>query len=471
MKTGQKFAFLFLIALIVPTMPVAALAQNGDQSFWLPIDSRSTPEAAQVARNKEYISVKLHAVFAYYKSSFLENIKQLIVASDIATSGQNALVEGTMVNKNWQKLESTGDFIGINDLLAALTPTTPTSIRLKISFRGIGSDKFKPIFDILSSPDLKTALTLSDATVGRIGGVSSIVQKLLASPYTSDNPRQILDVEQQFVLYPEGAPVKIDALKEGFLVVVSTRGRNTQDLTLLQSLDKDSLRLSPVTQQGLQYKSAQDGAWKSFDQFSYAIFSVTKFRLRGEDQTSAWFNKYQQAFQAADKISDNPTSGGADNIKTEAMGLWREGNALLSADPNYIQDERDSIQSLKVKQIRDRLSAAATRLDPAVRNTLLTFEAKDIRNNFAEIADNYSTLLEQSAGELTITTNKAAQVALADQSNPSLKRTTQANDQGLASFKSVMPGKYVVTVTNPGFGVRSASIDVYPGEKKAIAVM
>jgi len=52
---------------------------------------------------------------------------------------------------------------------------------LSVGFRGVGEDKFKKIFDLLSGPALKTPLNLADATLGKISGITTIVQGFLAT--------------------------------------------------------------------------------------------------------------------------------------------------------------------------------------------------------------------------------------------------------------------------------------------------
>src|SRR5689334_2857595 len=90
---------------------------------------------------------------------------------------------------------------GFNDLLAVKYPALMDSLTIKIGFRGIGEDRFKKIFDVLSKDEVKTAIGLNPATAATVGTVTSIAQGLLSTPYTSDNPKQILDVSQGFVVY------------------------------------------------------------------------------------------------------------------------------------------------------------------------------------------------------------------------------------------------------------------------------
>lgn len=460
-----------LVMLLAFASPVTVVAQGsgpaGDITFWIPFKAGVSQKDAQVSRNKEYVSIKLHSVFAYYKSGFLENIKQLIVASDIAFEREGKLVEGTMVNKSWQKLDSSGDFIALNDHLAVLAPATPPSVRLKISFRGVGEDKFKKVFDVLSSADLKTALTLSDATIGKVGAFTSIARKFLATPYTSDNQRQILDVEQSFVLYPADAAPMVDALREGYLVVVSARGGKTEDLSRVHQLTQEDIRLSALGQ-GLEFRDT-DNSWKPFTRVSYVIVSVTKTPVRDNDEGSAWFRKYGEAVSAAEKVQD-----GSDAVKAkeEAVGLLREGNALLQVDPNYIEDERRKIRSQAAKQVNEALTRSfATAYGKAPWPSLLKLDAPDIPSNYADIAAEYKRERDGQKGNLVVQAFPEAEVVLIDAHNPTMQLRTTANEQGNAIFPDVRAGQYKLTANMKGLSSFSSGLLVIdPKETKTVSV-
>ncbi len=113
---------------------------QGDVWRWIPFEGKTDAKDAQIVRNTEYISIKLETVYAYYKSGFLENVRQIVVSSQVAFDLGDKKVEGSMVNRTWQKSRNSGDFIPVNDLLAVLSPATPTSIKIKVDFAGIGED-------------------------------------------------------------------------------------------------------------------------------------------------------------------------------------------------------------------------------------------------------------------------------------------------------------------------------------------
>jgi len=361
----RHIIFLFLILLISLIIPFQAQAQSGDISFWLPAQVGID---AQVKRNEEYFSIKLESVFAYYKSGFFENIKNLIVASEFILAESKSTIQSTVVNKTWQKLDKDGDFIGANDHLVVLAPSTASNVQIKVSFRGIAEDKFLILFQALSDPTFKSALSFSPATSATVSAIAPIIQKLLSSPYTSSNPRQILDVSQSYVIYAETDKPKEDSLREGYLVILSSREGKSDDLkkilTLLSS-DPSSVRIHSTTK-CLEYKEGTE--WKQLKSNSYVVLSITKASCRGVDEGSKWFSKYKDAIEFA-----------KENKGKEAVAKWKEGNALLNEDPNYIQSERNKITYKVQNDFENIIIEAQAKLEAkseALKSSKAEIEAK-----------------------------------------------------------------------------------------------
>jgi hypothetical protein len=431
MKTKRASVFVVLFFILAP---VSVAAQSGDVVLWIPVNTGVTKKDAQIPRNKQYVSVKLHSVYAYYKSGFFENIKQLLVKSDISLEQGGRRVEGTMLNASRELPSKTGEFIGLNDHIAVLTPSSPTSVSLRVGFRGVGEDKFKKIFDVLSGSGLKTPLNLADATIGKINGITSIVQSFLATPYTSGNPKSILDISQSFVLYSDDLEHP-DALREGYLVVVSSREKKGGDLTEILTLQPDQIRLSPLGQQ-LEYKDGE--AWKAVVDNSYVIFSITKTTTRGEDE-SPWLVKYRAAEEASRKVvGGTPINEARDN----ALAIWREGNILIDADQNYIESERKGIRNAHLAEIKNILGG---------ENTAVNLTGPDIPANFAAIAREYKNELAANASSISVTVTDThgvsvsnADVVLRDSEKPAEKVEVKTDQAGRATLGGVQPGEYVL---------------------------
>ncbi len=459
------FMILFLISLIIPSR---LYAQGGDIAFWIPESGLTSESDTQVQRNGDYFSIKIHSVYAYYKSGFFENIKKLIVVSEtsIVEAGKPP-IQSTMINKVWQRLDKSGDFIGVNDHLVVLSPAMASNIQLKVSFRGIGEDRFKMLFEALSEPSFKAALGLSPATSATISAIAPTVQKLVASPYTSNDPRQILDINQSYVVYPEKNVLRRDSLREGFLVIMSSREGKSDELTKILSLGTKDIRLSSLGDIGLEYKEGSD--WKPFRNNSYVILSVTKTPVRGENQYSNWFLKYCDAERIAEEklLSGEPL----DRVKPEVIGLWREGNALLFADSNYIQSEKASIKNKHLKDLQTVLLAMGNQ--PAMAK--VDAKALGVPSNFAELAGKYEAAVKREAAQVTVkaqgSDGKPLQInfSLSGLDSPAQNLIIKStNKAGEAVIKGLPPGKY--KIETQGDSKNSEIFIVDPKDKKSLAI-
>ncbi len=378
---------------LVLALPLSAMGQSGQQGdyvFWVPFKPDTTKQQAQIQRNANYVSIKLHSVYVYYKSGFLENIRSIVISSEVALERNGKLVQGDTVHGTLEKSRSSGDFVGVNAHLAVLAPATPPSVQIQVKYQGIGEDRFRQIFDLLSGSDLKVPLDLSDATLGKVAGITPILRKFLATPYTSAKPKQVLDVSQSFVLYSDALKEYPDALREGFLVVISSRENKSAELTDFLKLPSGSIQIAPLG--GLVYKNAK-GEWQAFSRNSYVILTITETSIRGENQSAAWFHKYIDAEEATTKINEGKP---LEEVKSEAVRLWKEGNLLLAQDENYIQDERDLIRARHLDKIEKKLKSSLQSAGVTQYGAFLKLQEAEMPANYAERAAEYERLLAQS---------------------------------------------------------------------------
>ncbi len=453
----MKWIAVVLSFVAVTASVPFALAQSGDISFWLPPAENKVPAEAQVKRNADYFSVKLHSVYVYYKSGFLENLKKIVVATETCTSGDTKAVQSAMINKTWQKLDKEGDFIGVNDHLVVLSPVTASNIKIKVAFRGIGEDKFQFLFDALSDSTLKTALSLSPATSATISAIAPTIQKLLASPYTAADPRQVLDISQSFVIYSDTTQHRVDSLREGYLVIVSSREKKSDDLSKILGMDPKDIRLSPIGT-GLEYKD--EGVWKQLRHNSYAVLSVTRVSLRGENESSNWFAKYTEAERTAEEkvVEGQP----ANEVQAEVIPLWREGNALLFADQDYIHNERNQIKARHLKNLGDALAAKGN------KSAFLNFDTKalGVPAEYRKIAQQYEKSVVKQAGQVAVRVHDEGGMPL-----PSVKFwITNLDGRGLPTLegltdykgelllKGIPPGRYIVETNRAGLSQSNAFV-------------
>ncbi|MCI0402902.1 MAG: hypothetical protein L0212_05190 [Acidobacteria bacterium] len=451
-----------LVQLVLLLLPPTALGQAGEIWFWLPSRPGVSGQGAQVPRNTKYVSVKLHSVYVYYRSGFFENIKWVLISSELSVEHQAKIIQATFVNRTLQKSKETGDFVGLGDHLAWLSPATPPGVKLRVTFRGVGEDRFKKIFDVLADKDFKMPLSLSDAVVGRVTGLASIVRRFLGTPYTSENPRNILDMSQSFVLYSD-ASYYVDSLREGYMVVFSAQEKKGADLSKVLQSPPDQLRLGPQGQD-LQYMDS-GGAWRSFTGNSYVIFSITQTPVRGADQNSPWFRKYAAAERAAEKIV---TGDSLEKVKKEAWQLWSEGNTLLDADASYIQEERKLISADRWKAIDRALRENLERAGIKATAVLLAPPSPEVPTNFEEMASRYDQMLASLQGRIVLrgfTNVWAPNLKITRADNPRSFWIVTPDVTGTADLRDVFPGDYVIQALagdSPVGEVTSVSVD--PGE-------
>ena len=416
------------------------------------------------------ISIKIEAAHVSYKSGFLENIKQIVVSSNVSFDLGNQKVQALTVNRTWQKTgNKSDDDIAVNDLLAVLSPASPSSISIKMQFSGIGQDRFKEIyFDLLSSADVKTVLNMSPATLAETNLGTSIAQKFLATPYTSNNPKDVLSMSQGFVIYPDRLADRVDSLRQGYLVVISGTENKSADLNNIPAPGSDALRFDSGSHL-LQIKQA-NGSWRAFLGNSYLVLSVTVDSVRGTDENSPWFKK----FADADKTTENLLTGDTlDKVKKDAMALWQEGSTLLSADANYIETERKSIRLRALADVQTDLQKnGAPPSDASLANA-----APGVPANLAEVAKNYEAQLQQAnvngrvAAQVLDSSGKPASNVPITVQNVNTGKTLLATTDavGRAVINSLNSGSYIIRANKPGSSVvQTGSITVQPRMTKQI---
>jgi len=440
--------------------------QSGDTWKWIPFTSNTSAKDAQIVRNAQYVSVKIQAAHVSYRSGFLENIKQIVVTSDVSFDLDGRKVEGSIVNRTWEKSSSSEDDIPVNDLLADLSPASPTSFKLTVDFSGIGEDRFKRVFDVLANADVKTALNLSPGVIAKSGLATSIMQKFLATPYTSDKPKSVLSMSQGFVIYSNRNSERVDSLNEGYIVVISGSEKKSDDLVRVKNLGSNDLRFDTGSH-SLQMKQ-NDGTWKLFTGNSYVVLSVTVDAVRGTDESSAWYKKFSEADRTTEKLL---TGDPLERVSKDAMALWQEGSTLLSADANYIEGERKKIRLTALDEIKKDLKKNGAN-ETAVKQQMSVPGAEDSE----KIATAYQSELAEAKleAELTVHVRDAegrpisgAEVTVQN-TNTGKSFGTRTDSSGDVYLKSLKPGNYLLRSIEKGFKVTEGLVAVQPREKKSL---
>jgi Carboxypeptidase regulatory-like domain len=465
----MKLVWCYIIGSFLLVTPARSQqAVSGDILKWNPFDSKTNSKDAQIVRNSQYVSIQIQAAHVSYKSGFLENIKQIVVSSSVSFDLQSQKVDGLIVNRTWDKSKTSDDDMPVHDLLADLSPASPTSIKIKVDFAGIGQDRFKPIFDILANSDVKTALNLSPTTLAKSGLATSILQKFLATPYTSNNPKSVLSMSVGFVLYSNRDADRVDSLRQGYVVVISGSENKSQNLDRVINIKPDSLRFDAESHV-LQTKLA-DGSWVAFTGNSYVVLSVTADSVRGIDESSPWAKKFYEGERTTDQLVLGES---ADKVKKDALNLWQEGSTLLAADANYIERERQSIRAKALYDIQEDLKKKGGSLSKMEMQSF----APEIPSNFAELAKSYdSDVLRTLAAALALHIHNAegsampgASISLRDvRTMESFNATT--NNGGDVVLNGLKPGDYELEVSYSGFAPLEQHITVQPKERKGLTL-
>jgi hypothetical protein len=448
--------------LVLMRVPMFAQAGVGDKVFWVPKSAANTSAASQIKRNSKYVSVRLASAYAYYKSGFFENIKSVVVSSGITIDKGQEL---QMINASRMKSPKDGDFIGIGDHLLVFAPASPQSIRITVSFGGVGEDKFKSIFDLLSGSELKVPLSLTASSLAQLNATTNVVRRFMSTPYTSKTPADMLNVSTSFAVYSDVSVDHADALREGYIVIVSAREKRGDDFNeLLARLAADPSALR-VSQDGVVTFTTAAGAQKSLLQNSYAVLSVESTPLKGEDEDSPWYAKYKAAEAECKTIvtvGKSPVDAGS-----TARRIWGEGNTLLDADRSYLDAEREGISATHYERLEAtlaKLSVAAGKPAPP--------PALNAMPNSKDIAASYQKQLAQNSADVVVVTGaigNAAEVVAHSESEEGITVTAIEQD-GKFVFKGLKPGVYTVEQKTPGASSAVSSISVRPNEMKTVTI-
>lgn len=433
-------AFLF----IVSAAPLNALAQLRDVMLWLPpADGRGEP--AKVAQDESYYSIKLHSVYASYESGALKDSRRLVVASELGMAEPVHVGIGTIVHKTWRRGDEHGDVVTLDDYLVPFAGATASELRIKILLRGVAGEDFKPVFDALSDPALKTSLAMSSLNSPLVTAMSYSTGNFLAPPYVEPDGAHSLDIVRTVFFDPRAEDHKDDTLREGYLVLVSVEGMTAPEAMKTAALSAKDLR---VAKSGA-LEIREGGSWKPYQRTSYAILQVAKVNVRGEDRAAPWFKKYGEAIQSAKNklAAPEPAPGAAATV----AAMFNEASAMLGDDVKYIRSERDLIKALHYQELDDACKPVG-----GAANAGLKPDALGVPADFARLARQYKEKLAGQAPRVSVETldDKGKPypgmyyrlINLDTPSYPPLEGRSDYNGQH--TFADLVPGRYFFQIWN-----------------------
>ena len=246
-----------------------------------------------------------------------------------------------------QKNDSSVD-LGYSGILFDHLPTTFSSLSVDVSINKTSEDGLQNLIGTLSGLSSQIpALSVSQSAFGVVSGVKSITDYLFA--------KQLLEqkVKSHFP-FTSGA-----GIAPGVYVILA--GDTEDDYAKYQNTDADGPGL-PRSNGRLLYNGGR------VSKVSYFVIEVGYRKKFFADALSSlsytpqkpWAALFVHARSDVNSIIDPNDNATVNKIRTELL----DGDALLDADPDYIQNEKDSIADTVLadttKLVSDRISALQT---------------------------------------------------------------------------------------------------------------
>jgi hypothetical protein len=273
-----------------------------------------------------YFFVQIRGAQAAFTGAIWEKIKRLIVTSQVSlnhpsfgTESLRAIQRSISVQKN------RAEQLGMSPNVIRLVPATMSHVSISIEFILDKENNLAALGGLINDDAFLTAVSLAPGAAIVARTIGTLSQKLLQTFMKPEERAPILQFSGDFNL--------ANGLRDGYYIILGTRDNNNP-------LPNPLPRLEIVNGSLLA-----DG--QQVTQLSYVIFDIqyVPARTRALNDGSAWHPKLNQAEDIASGIGNNPLA--TDKEKKEAwqssLGLLKDAQVLLSADPNYLSREAQSI--------------------------------------------------------------------------------------------------------------------------------
>lgn len=316
----------------------------GTKKVWQSFNNLSEKEN-QILKNSGYITIHMVSFTYASKDDFLQRIfsgkDRIALSSSVTYGADKDAVESTAVQDVTSVRSGKSYLLGKERILAEKIPANANSLSVNIKLTAVKSDMLQAKFDMLNKPEYQSGLKLLPGVVGQVLTITSLVRGLLAD--SSDQPQLEADFAGVIGQDPEDQPVGKGRLTQGLLFMISS----DEEINFAEASGKD-FRL--IDNQ-LYYKE------KSILNTNI-VLRISFDKNKGEDQQASWSVKYRGAISSLDKLQLMPEKTEADKIKKDAINMWIEGNALLDADPTYINAEKLKIKATALTAINDTFKLA-----------------------------------------------------------------------------------------------------------------
>ncbi|NCA86189.1 MAG: hypothetical protein EOM83_11550 [Clostridia bacterium] len=318
------------------------MAVLGTKMFWKAAPGASASQKEnQILKNSGYINLQLLSVNYMSSGNFWQNIfggsDKIALATSLKYQTGTDSIEATVVQDVRQVPSNRNYNLGLQRNVAVKIPANADAISVEVKITAVKNDQLQARFDMLNEPEYQTALQLAPTIVGQIITVTSLVKKL----FTQAGPTAQLEASYAGIisLQAQDHPVAKGKLTRGLLIIISTNEGDT-----FAQVDESLFEVRGVA---LYYRNR-------LVENTYVIFNISFESLKGADEKSIWFRKYNQALNVLDKIVTAENEEEIKRIYNDSKTLWIEGNALLDADDTYINMEKLKIKASAIDQINDK---------------------------------------------------------------------------------------------------------------------
>jgi len=314
----------------------------GTKKFWKPAPGASpTQKENQILKNSGYINIQLVSVNYLSKGNFWQKIfggkDNIALATNLSyQTGVDTIEASSVQDQRTVKVDNKNNF-GLSRNIAVKIPANANALSMAVRMTAVKDDLLQAKFDMLNKPEYQSALQLAPVVVGQVLTITSLVKKL----FTDSDPQSQLDATFAGIIsvQPEDNPVQNMRLTRGFLIMVAT-----DDGEPFTDADESNFE---VRGESLYYNTKEVLN-------TYAIFNVSFDAVKGDDENSIWFKKYNEALNNLDHIHATVIEEEQQKILNDAKRFWIEGNALLDADTSYINSEKVKIKGTVIRLITEK---------------------------------------------------------------------------------------------------------------------
>lgn len=369
--------------------------------FFVPFpENDPDPMKNQILKNSGYFSITLFSVQYRAKGNFWQglfggkNDVALVSSVSYDTTEQSIVAKSIQDNRTIKvKKDDTIPF-GISKPVALIVPTISDAVELSVTLTIVRKDNLGETLNMLNSDEFKKPLQLAPPAVGEILGITNMVKKL----FTDTSPQDETKATYAGLIHmqPDLNPVDKQCLVSGYVIAISNDDPNDPDFKKITDSSKFVIKQNSIEYDGKEVKE------------TCMIYSITYQSVRGRDEGSSWFKKFQK--EAIDKLDELFTASTDDEkiaIRKSAFTALHDSFVLLSDDSNFISSEREGIKANLQMQLQEKYDRLANQhglvsmLNIAKNIEVHPSEAwvAEIMHNTKEvkkISDNYMIELEKN---------------------------------------------------------------------------